>query len=338
MTWGKSLTVVFALLFCLAHSSAAQDRIMPAPGFESAPTLHPDIALTVTAAPGLERLKAEVERMAPEAFEKILADLPGLPVPTIVDVRLVHQVKDMHEMTPDHHVPPAWADGVAYPDRGVIVVATYRGGQPIDVQNTVRHELAHLALNAALKRRVPRWLDEGFAFLHSEDWNLSRIETLTGMAWTHSTYPIHDLARYFPPDKHRANRAYAQAYDFTQFLARRGRYQDSADDGDRWAFRDFLKKIGDGKSADEAALDVYGSNISELSIEWLEDLRERYFAIPVGLFGAGLWVLAAFLLVIAYLRKTIRKRAVLAAWAMEEEAPPAPGGEIPSPRPQSPTH
>ena len=64
-------------------------------------------------------------------------------------------------------------------DRRVLVVAARRGPQTINVENVVDHELAHLALGAALGERAPRWLHEGFAYQHSAEWSLERTRTLT---------------------------------------------------------------------------------------------------------------------------------------------------------------
>ncbi len=316
--WYRAARLLLLVIALAGSEASAQQRITMPP--ESVHEMLPptDHRVTVTAVAGLEELAGRVRKMASPTLASIAADLPELPVPAVVDIRLVKQVTDMTRMTPEGSQPPAWADGVAYPERGVVVVAANRREVPLDVIHTVRHELAHLALGAALGGRAPRWLNEGFAFLHSEDWDMARVQTLTGMAWSSDAYPLAELARHFPAGKHGANRAYAQAYDFVAFLSRRGRYADAADDGDRWAFRDFLREIAGGLSADEAARKVYRASLSELEAEWFRDLRERYFAIPVGLFGMSLWVLAALLLITAYIRKTLQNRRVLARWNLDE--------------------
>src|SRR5262249_112235 len=139
---------------------------------------------------------------------------------------------------------PPWAVGVAYPDLGVISVAARRGAQIVDVEATLDHELAHIALGAALGTRAPHWLHEGFAYQHSAEGSIERPETLTGMAWSHSIIPLDQLDQTFPQDELPASRAYAEAYDFVRFLARRGRWEDPSDDGDRWPFRRFLRELG----------------------------------------------------------------------------------------------
>lgn len=297
--------------FFFAQTAAAQS-IAPPP--DTAPP-----RITVSAEPGLERLRDEVKDRAPEVLMGIYADLPGLPMPEIVDIRLVKRSSDLGTAAPPGRGAPAWASGVAYPDAGVVVVATRHGAEPIDVHNVVAHELAHLAISAALDYRVPRWLNEGFAYLHSSEWSMARTETLTGMVWFDNVIPLHELDRHFPAHEDEVHRAYAQSYDFVAFLARRGRYIDRHDDGDRWAFRQFLAEIAAGKSVGEAAEAAYTTTLGKLFIEWESDLRERYLLAPVGMVALSFWLLAAVLLVLAYLRKRRQSRAMLRRWDEEEE-------------------
>jgi hypothetical protein len=278
----------------------------------------------VRAEDGLEELANRAEVIAEDALVEIADDLPRLPLPTTVEIRLVKQVVDLARASPPGAQPPDWAVGVAYPEVGVVVVGYRRDHEILDFEGTLRHELAHLALGAALRGRAPRWLDEGFAFLHAKEFHFDRSLALTGMAWSRDVYPLGELAQHFPPGKNAAARAYAQAYDFVAFLARRGRYSDKWDDGDRWAFRDYLAAIAGGKSAEQAAHEIYGTGLSELTDEWFQDLRDRYWLIPIGLVGVGGWVLGALLLIIAYLRRRARDRRILRRWEVEEAAEPEP--------------
>jgi hypothetical protein len=199
-----------------------------------------------------------------------------------------------------------------------VVVATKREASPIDVHNVVIHELAHLALGAALGGRAPRWLDEGFAYLHSSDWSFARVRTLTGMVWTGDVIPLDEIERRFPAAESEVHRAYAQSYDFVAFLAKRGRYPDTADDGDRWPFQRFLILIGEGHDVYDASLEAFGAPLHDLFDEWRQDLRSRYMLLPIGMFALGVWVLAALLLIAAYIRKRRQNRTRLDEWERQE--------------------
>lgn len=278
--------------------------------------------VTVFAERGLESTAKELADGAEETLARIAGDLPGLPVPDQIEVRLVTEASDLASIAPGGRGAPPWAIGVAYPDLGVISVAIRRGPQVADYAATLRHELAHVALGAALGPRAPRWLHEGFAYQHSREWSLDRMETLAGMAWMGSTIPLDQLDYSFPEQEVIAHRAYAESYDFVGFLSRRGRWEDHEDDGDRWPFRRFLAHIGSGADPDAAARFAYGKSLKELFGEWQQDLDRRYLLVPIGLFGLLIWIFCAFLLVLAWFRRRRLNRKKIAQWEREEAFTP----------------
>lgn len=320
----RRLLAVGILLAALAAPGHAQTMAPAAPEATRS-------AITVTAVPGLETLAAKVAERAPATMARIADDLRGLPVPANVEIRLVRTSADIPDAAPPGRGAPAWAAGVAYADVGVVVVATRREHEPIDVLSTVDHELAHMALDAALGDRAPRWLHEGFAYLHSSEFSMERTSTLTGMAWFGRVIPLREIDHRFPAQENAAGRAYAQSYDFVAYLARRGRYLDPGDDGDRWAFRDFLRSVSEGKSVHQAAVDIYGAPLGELFDEWYQDLRDRYLIIPASLFGLLVWIFAAMLLVLAWMRRRRQKHRRLAQMAIEEAGLPDYPEPLPAP-------
>lgn len=305
-----TLALALALLVALAGGAAATPRWDVV--IDHGP-------LRVSAEAGLERDARRVAERAERSLARITADLPDLPRPAVIDVRIVRDSADLADAAPEGRGAPRWAAGVAYPDVGVVVLALGRGGQRFDVDKTLDHELAHLALGAAVPN-APRWLHEGFAWQHAEDLDAARIETLAGMAWFGSVIPIEELEYGFPAAEAPASRAYAESYDFVGFLAHRGRYADRDDDGNRYAFQDFLRELGHGKSMDEAARAAFGADLQELFGEWKSDLSRRYLLIPATVFATGLWLLAALLLMIGWWRRRRRARATLAQWAAAEAA------------------
>jgi hypothetical protein len=276
--------------------------------------------VTVLAEPGLEDIASELAASAEQTLDRIAADLIDLPVPRAIEVRVVRDARDLAAVAPAGRGAPAWAIGVAYPDLGVIGVALRRGAVIADPQSTMRHELAHIALGAALGPRAPRWLHEGFAYQHSGEWSWQRTETLAGMAWAGGIIPLDQLDRSFPQEELPANRAYAESYDFVGFLSRRGRWADPSEAGDRWPFRRFLRAIGHGETLDRAATRAFGAPIGALFEEWRADLTGRYLLVPMGLLGLAAWVLCAVLLVLAWARRRRQNRSRLAQWDREERA------------------
>ncbi len=303
-----------ALLLVLAWASAARAQHLPLPVQVDGERVR------VRAEAGLERWAERAAGRAPAALRAIYADLPDLPQPGLVEIRIVNDARDLARAAPPGRGAPPWADGVAYGDQAVVSVALWRGGQGIDFDRVLTHELAHLALDAALDDRAPRWLHEGFAYLHSSDWSWGRTNTLVGLAWSGDVIPLAELDRHFHGREDETGRAYAQSYDLVAFLTQRGRSAESGDDGDRWAFREFLQRLAIGESMDRAARASYHATLDQLYAEWYESLRQRYMILPIGLFSLGLWVLAAVLLVLAWLRRRRQNRQRLRDWARREAA------------------
>jgi hypothetical protein len=275
--------------------------------------------VTVFAEPELHDTAKQLADTAEATLTRIAGDLAGLPAPKQIEVRLVRDAKDLAGIAPGGRGAPHWAIGVAYPDLGIISVATRRGIHWSDPGATLRHELAHIALGAALGG-APHWLHEGFAYQHSREWSWERAETLAGMAWFGSTIPLDQLDASFPAQEQVAHRAYAQSYDFVGFLSRRGRWEDKDDDGDRWPFRHFLSAIAAGAEPDVAAQQAFGRSLKQLYEEWKVDLDNRYMMMPMGLFGLAAWIFCALLLTAAYFRRRHQNKKRLAQWDVDEAA------------------
>jgi len=301
--------VMFVLLVGVDARAHAAPRLIPLPS-KGGIELHYE--------PGLESTARRMRDSAEETLERISNDLVDLPVPKHIRVQLVTDAAQLSAIAPAGRGAPPWAIGVAYPDLNVISVAIRRGAQISDPVQTLRHELAHVALGTAIGPRAPHWLHEGFAYQHSNEWSWDRTETLAGMAWFGGIIPLGQLDASFPKQESPAHRAYAQSYDFVGYLSRRGRWEDKDDDGDRWPFRRFLTAVGHGADLDVAAMRAFGKPIGELFDEWRSDLSKRYLLAPIGLFGLALWILCAILLALAWLRKKRISRRRLGQWEIEE--------------------
>jgi hypothetical protein len=150
-----------------------------------------------------ETLSSKLTHLADVAEERLIGiedDLLGLPRVDVVEVRLVVRAEDLPSVAPAGYGAPRWAVGVAYPEAGVVSVAA-RGasGDLVNMDETLAHELAHMALERALgEARVPRWLNEGFANQHSAESSMSRTALLAGALVGDKLIPIARLDAAFP--------------------------------------------------------------------------------------------------------------------------------------------
>ena len=297
------LAVIIAVLLAWTTSTRAN---LPVTVRHGNVVVHAEAGLQSTA----ERLAARAD----EQLARVAEDLPDLPAPRDVEIRLVNDSAELANVAPEGRGVPPWAIGVAFPGTSIVAVALHRGGNPADAEATMNHELAHLALDAALGQHAPHWLHEGFAYQHSAEWSWERTETLAGLAWLGNVIPLDDLDRSFPAEELPATRAYAESYDFVGFLAHRGRWEDHGDQGDRWPFRRFLAGLSQGLDIDKAAVNAFGRPLRGLFGEWSQDLHQRYLLMPAGVFTGLIWFIACVLLVLGYLRRRRQNRHRIAMW------------------------
>jgi hypothetical protein len=295
-------------------------------GVARADVIRESTRTTVRAPDELATHADRLARRADEMLARIEADLDGLPRAEHIEIRLVKHASDLASVAPDGRGAPPWAQGVAWPGTNVVAVAMRApNGDLVDVDKTLSHELAHLALDRALgDAHVPRWLTEGFAYLYSADDSMGRYQTLAGALLRDALIPFDEIDRSFPAEDSEVSLAYAQSYDFVSYLTRRGRYQDGDEEAEklglvaRDSFRHFLDRIASGSSLDEAAVDAYGRPLRSLEDEWTKDLKDRYLWLPGGIGLGLLWGLGGLLLFLAWRRRRRLSKLKLKQWEIEE--------------------
>lgn len=210
---------------------------------------------------------------------------------------------------------PEWAAAVAIPASLTIVIPPGRttvGGD--DPAVTLRHEIAHLALNRYVGARVPRWFDEGYATWVSGGWDESagwmiRLALLRG-----TDEPLDSLTLGWPRGESQARLAYLLSASAVRHLAT------SRGDEAFAAFMEEWQRVG---SMEPAMRSVYIMTLSQFEREWREMVKRRYGWLlaftQVGAFGLVV-ILMVFLL--GTLRRR-RNREKLAEMRREEYMLPA---------------
>ena len=240
-----------------------------------------------------------------------LAEALGQPVLSRVEVRIAPTFADMARLAPVEIPPPEYASGVAYNGLHLVLLTMMapRGSEGTDLDAVFRHELAHVALEDAVKgQHVPVWFNEGLA-MHLAGEKLDRVWALARATVQGTLLPVADLDRSFPRDPAEVSTAYAESVDFVGFLGRRT---------DLARFHSLVERVGEGQPFERAVTDAYGTDLRKLEYQWRSDLEKRFSVLPILTGGGFVWVLVMTGLVYAYAKKRRRAKRILARWEREE--------------------
>jgi hypothetical protein len=209
---------------------------------------------------------------------------------------------------------PGYADGIAFPESGLVLLTLTDPDTFLrpDLQTVLAHELSHVALHRAVHAAsVPRWFSEGVAVQQSEEGSFGRTRTLWEGTLRGSLIAFDRLTKGFPTRREEVDLAYAQSADFV------GHMLSGRDELNR--FRSLLMRLRDGAEFSAAVEASYHVPLTYMEREWRIDLQQRFGRWPMLLMGAtSLWVLAAALLFIGFLRARARHRDTLERWDAEE--------------------
>ena len=259
--------------------------------------------LRVVYHPSLYDSAQRITRDAPSVRAQ-LATVLGVEVLDDVEVRLGRTIEEMALLAPREAPPPKLVNGAAYGSLRLVVLSRQSadaGDDAAAIDETFRHELAHLALfDATGGRHVPRWFDEGFAVDTSGEHAWRRMQTLFLAEAKGNMLSLTQLES-FPDDPAVIRIAYAESADFVRFLAH---------DDSRARFGALVSRLRSGEPFDRASLGAYGADVRTLEHQWRDQVGKRYITIPL-VIGTGLgWLVAAGALAIAWRRR--RKKLVLA--------------------------
>ncbi len=219
---------------------------------------------------------------------------PGISRPSPAPVRLILASDDGQFDSLTAGRIPEWGAAAAFPATRTIVV---KPGP--DFQRILRHELAHLALHAAVIR-VPRWFDEGYAARAAGEWD--RLEALR-LNWA--------LLRGMVPSLREVDRAlrgrrageadasYALATSAVLLLERLG--------GDR-GLEPLLTQLGKTADFDLALRSTYQITLGQFEDLWRKDLRKRYGWLLFLTSFTVFWLFVALLLVALWSRRRMHDR------------------------------
>ena len=200
---------------------------------------------------------------------------------------------------------PRWAAGVAHSSTGEIMVAEHApDGSLSDLDNLVRHEMAHVALHRATGgAAVPRWFHEGIAESFADRIDILRVQSLAAAVFGVGVPRLDALEDSFRGDPQQVTVAYAAARDLVNHI----RFRDASGAD----LRQLLGQLRLGRSFEGAVLSAYGVTLEELEAEWRSGLTGRFSWFPMISSGGMPFFVLGPLFVVAFIR---RRRQIRAGW------------------------
>jgi hypothetical protein len=217
---------------------------------------------------------------------------------------------------------PAWGAGLALPGARTLVVRVDAVGDPFQ---TLRHELAHLALHEAVRVRLPLWFDEGYAVVAAGEFGRLRQLELN-LALAGGRVPtLRELDRALRGGEMAASQAYALAGTAVHYLARR--HPDRTLDA-------LIRHLEARTSFDQAVIAATGLSVGQFELAWQRDTKRRY-GLVVWLVAGGGWLLLGLLLILGITlrrrRDRPRRAALDAGWELPPPEEPAEGEQLDQP-------
>jgi hypothetical protein len=203
----------------------------------------------------------------------------------------------------------------ALPHKNVMVIDNTRmTTSPFNLRSTIKHELCHLMLHDQISAdRLPRWLEEGVCQWASDglaDIIMNTRRALLPAAILSERYfDLTALNQRFPQKKNALILAYEQSKSVVEYMSRTYGSQSVVD---------LLTLLRQGIRLESAIESRLGISSDQLEAQWREHLKQHisWFTYLSTHLYEILFVSAALLTILAYIRRVLRKK----AYADEDDA------------------
>lgn len=207
-------------------------------------------------------------------------------------------------------------NGIAYPERGLIIVKSPRLRARGDYAGTLRHELVHILLHRNTGTdTLPRWLNEGIAMSLANEYYWASMITVAQMFVRGRIieYRYLDTAFLRPGEEMVFGDAYAQALSMTRYMR-------------KWLGEDLFWRVVIATremSFGDALRTIAGKTPGDL---WAGYRRSLWLTASFGIMASGsFFTPAAFLLIAAYIRRRQKDKKIYRRWAAEDAEDAATG-------------
>jgi hypothetical protein len=324
-----ALAMMLAALAAPRLASAGYPRPHDAPSIDASravPEVTPEYASIEDAGIKLvyhpvarERAHALLTRAV--AIRAELSSLLGRDVLAAVEIRVAAAPAQMAGLSPAD--TPGGAPALSFREHHLVVMSLSAGiaGDPPDLEERLRHQLAHLALDeAAGNHDVPRWFHEGLAVQFSGEDAAPRAEALVAAALNDRLVGLREVDARFPDGASRPSLAVAEAADFVRFLR---------DLPARERFPALIERLRAGDPLDRALPTALGADLDAIEARWRKEMAKRYSFVPVFAGATLLWVVVALGISlrrrrIAAARRAGELRPLVAATRLTLSEPPEP--------------
>jgi len=258
------------------------------------------------------RDRRTLERLVKSADESIprIATQLGVPMGHKMNLYLADSQKGFHSMQPGS--APDWADGTAWPHRGLIYLRSprIRPGTAAPLEQVLDHEIVHILLGQAFAPQpVPRWLQEGMAQWVSGEYDPEVVDRLRKGMLGGGLLTLDDLTTGFPVDPMRANLAYAQSADLIVYIV--------AEHGEA-ALKQIVHDMAAGKPVRAAFRHAIGGDPDALDAAWRARVESGSAWLQVFTDSTIWWGGAAMLAIVAAFSVRRRNKVKLDRWEREE--------------------
>lgn len=195
----------------------------------------------------------------------------------------------------------------AMPEKNLIVIDySMMHKTPFDLQDTFKHELAHLLLHQNIApTALPKWLDEGVAqwasggmadILHTGEKDLLRQAALS-----HHLMPLADISRTFPDSPRGLMLAYEESKSFVEYIVKH--YGEAK-------LRSLLHSLEKQGTIEQAVYDNYGVSLDMLEQNWKKTLSREisWISYAADHLTWALFFLAAVITVAGYCAVKLRMK------------------------------
>jgi len=250
----------------------------------------------------------EVNRRFPTVARRL-----GLPLPEKIRFVITPDESEWGRVTAGS---PLWANGIAYPSRGVAVLRSPRfnmNGGPL-VETTV-HEAVHLLLEAGAPANViPRWLDEGLSQFLAGQQEFMDVHVLARASASGRLMTFWNIEGLMGMSALDARQGYAQSLAAVQDL--HSRYGDSG-------LSNLVHELRQGRDIESAFPRVFGVQYGDFERDYRTMLATNYGGSWWS--DTELWVSVFFVILVLAAGVTVflRRQRTLARWRAEHLPPDA---------------